>query len=77
MGRIDESCKQRDQRIIGIRAVETVRLKDRKWYLERGMLEIEVLGIWCWVVCLRCVHWQRVAEVVLKMRSVERWRSRN
>lgn len=48
MGRIDELYKQKDQSIVGIRAVETVSLKDRKWQLERRMLETEVWGIQFW-----------------------------
>lgn len=76
MGRLDEWCKQRDRRIVGTREVETINWKDRKWKLAKGIPE--VMGIRCWVVTnLRCVPWKKVAEVVLKTRSVERRRPRN
>lgn len=76
MGRLDEWCKQRDRRIVGTRAVETINLKDRKWKLAKGIPE--VMGVRCWVVTsLRYVPWKKVAEVVLKTRSVKRRRPRN
>lgn len=45
MGRTDELYKQKGQSIVGIKAVEIVSLKDRKWQLERGLPETEVGGI--------------------------------
>lgn len=54
MERLDEWCKQRDRRIVGTRAVETINLKDGKWKLAKGIPE--VMGVRCWVVTnLRCV----------------------